>query len=116
MLTITTLTDYPLQQQTVILPDGTSFFMELYYRTIQQGWFINTLTYGDFTLNGLRICNLTNMLYQWSNIIPFGLGCFSVGNREPSLIQDFSSGNSTLYVLTQDEVDQYKNYIMTGSF
>ncbi len=116
MLTLTTITDAPLQQQTVALLDGSSFYMEIYYRSLQQGWFFNTITYNDFTLNGLRICNLSNMLYQWSEILPFGIACFSVGNREPSQLQDFSSGASTLYVLTQDEVAQYQNYIMMGSF
>ena len=67
-----------------------------------------------FTLNGLRITNSPNMLNQWKNILPFGLACFSTANREPSLQQDFASGNSVLYVLTQAEVTQYSEFLALG--
>src|SRR6266403_3673629 len=101
MLLIQQITTNPLQSQTLVLPDGTSFFLQLYFRPMQFGWFIEKFTYGDFVLNGLRITNSPNMLNQWRNILPFGLGCFSIANREPSFQEDFSSGNSKLYVLTQ---------------
>lgn len=115
-MNLISITDLPLQTQTIILPDGNSFFMEIYFRSMQQGWFINSITYGsNFTLNGLRICNNPNMLYQWRNLLPFGLACFSIANREPSQLQDFSSGASNIYLLTQAEVTAYTAYINGAS-
>jgi len=55
MLLIQGLTDDPLQKMTLVLPNGESFTMTIYFIPIQQGWFITNLTYGDFVLNGVRI-------------------------------------------------------------
>jgi hypothetical protein len=111
---ITSLTSAPLQTHTIILDSGATFRMQIYWVPLQQGWFITNLVYGDFTLNGMRICNNPNMLYQWQNKLPFGLACFSVNNREPSLQDDFSSGASSLYVLSQDECEAYADYVRSG--
>ncbi len=113
---ITSITDAYVQQLKQVLNDGTSFNLDIQWVQQQQGWFINSLVYGTFTLTGLRICNNPNMLYQWQNILPFGLACFSTGNREPSLQEDFASGASQLFVLTTTEVANYKAYIQgTGT-
>lgn len=114
MLLIQRVTSNPLQKQALILDDGTVVSLTMYFRPMQQGWFINELMWGSFVLNGLRICNSPNMLYQFRNQIPFGLACFSVNNREPSLQQDFSSGASKLYILTEAEVQEYTEYLRAG--
>lgn len=108
---LTTISDSPLQQQQIVLDTGGTFVFTLYFVPLQQGWFITELTYGDFTLHGLRITNSVNMLNQWRNLIPFGLACLSTANREPSLQQDFSSGASNLYILTQAECEQYADLL-----
>lgn len=82
---------------------------------MQFGWFFTNITYGSFVLNGLRITNLPNMLFQFQNKIPFGLACFSKANREPSLQDDFVSGNSKLYILTQAECEEYDTYVRLGT-
>ena len=114
MLLIQQVTSNPLQKQTLVLEDGSAFSMTVYFRPMQQGWFINELIYGDFTLYGMRIVNSPNMLNQWRNKLPFGLACFTAGNREPSLQQDFISGTSKLYVLNQAEVDEFAEYLRVG--
>lgn len=114
MLSIQGISADPKQKFNLILPDGSQFQMEIYYRAQQFGWFITKLVYGDFVLNELRITNNPNMLYQWQNLIPFGLACFTLSNREPTQVQDFDSGDSNLYVLTQAEVLEYTRYIENG--
>ena len=114
MLIIQQITDNPLQKTALVLPDGSQINLEIYFRSMQAGWFINTLTYGDFTLHGVRITNSPNFLYQWKNVLPFGLACFSTQNREPTQQQDFSSGASKLYVVTSDEVKQYEAFLSGG--
>ncbi len=115
MYLIQQITSAPHQSQTLVLPDGTSFSMTMYFVSLQQGWFITNLVYNKFAIQGLRIVNSPNMLYQFRNQIPFGLACFSTANREPSLQEDFSSGASQLYVLSQDEVQSYTHFLMFGT-
>lgn len=102
------------QLQNLILPDGTVVTMTIYFVPMQYGWFITELTYGTFTLNGLRITNSPNMLHQFRNQIPFGLACFSKENREPSQQEDFSTGVSKLFILSEAEVEQYAEILARG--
>jgi len=104
MFLIEQISSEPLQTTTLILPNSEQISMTIYFVPMQYGWFITNLVYGDFVLNSLRITNNPNMLYQWKNIIPFGLACFSKSDREPSFAEDFSSGASKLYLLSTDEV------------
>lgn len=116
MLTIQQITIDALQQQNLVLPDGSLLSLTLYFRPMQQGWFINQLRWSTFTLNGLRITNSPNMLNQWKNLLPFGLACFSKTSREPSLQDDFAAGNATLYILTQAEVLGWNQFLASGIF
>lgn len=108
MYEIQNLTNDPKQKQTLVLPDGTQIKIEIRFVPMQLGWFITNITYQTFQLEGIRICNSPDLLYQYRNQLPFGLACFStfVG-REPSQQDDFLSKASTLYILTQEEVEQY---------
>lgn len=102
------------QRQTLVLDDGTTLTMTIRFVPMQLGWFITSLVYGAFVLNGLRITNSPNMLHQFRNQIPFGLACLSTANREPSLQEDFSSGASKLYILTSTEVAAYTEFLSHG--
>lgn len=113
MKLIQNISDYPLQQQTIVLPDASSFTFTIYFIPLQIGWFITQLSYQTFILRGIRVTNSPNFLNQFRNIIPFGLACVSTANREPSQSQDFSSGTSNLYVLNQAEVEAYADYLKT---
>lgn len=111
MYRIQQITNNSLQNNTLVLPDGSSLTLQIYFRPMQYGWFINELTYGSFILRGVRITNNPNMLRQFKNKLPFGLACYSIQNREPSLQDDFSSGASKLYILSAIEVQQYEQLI-----
>lgn len=114
MLLIQQITSDALQQQTLVLPDGSGVLLQIYFRPMQYGWFINELTWNDFTIKGLRITNSPNMLHQFRHQLTFGLGCFSSANREPSLQEDFSSGASKLYLLSETEVEEYVEFLQNG--
>lgn len=111
MLLIQNLTADPLQQQSLVLPDGSQLLIEIYYRPQQYGWFFNTIQNKGFSVKGIRITNNSNMLRQWKNLINFGLACYTDGNREPTQQQDFLSGAAKLYVLTAAEVLEYEKFI-----
>lgn len=111
MLLINQVTSDPKQKRTLLLEDGTAFEMTMHYVPLQFGWFIRNITYLDFSLNNIRITNNPNMLHQFRNQIPFGLACFTQDNREPTQQEDFSSGASKLYVLTEEEVNDYQEFL-----
>lgn len=108
---INQITQDARQRQIVPLDDGTSFEISLYYIPMQLGWFIEEIIYGDFKLESMRVVNSPNMLFQFKNFLPFGLACISIDNREPSQKEDFSSGQSQLFVLTQIEMKEYEAYL-----
>lgn len=112
MFLINQITQDPLQTHTIVLPDsGKTFNMTLYFMQMQFGWVIRELIFEDFILRNFRVFNSLNMLHQFRNQIPFGLSCISTEDREPMFIQDFSSGQSLLRVLTAEEIDEYTEYI-----
>lgn len=104
------ITAFPKQKQTVILPNGNKAQLYLEYSDQQLGWFLD-LTYGSFQLKSKRIVNVPNILHQFSNILPFGIGCFQDDGQDPTLLQDFSSGRSKLYILDQSEVLEFERYL-----
>lgn len=111
MYTITNITKNYLQTQNVVLQDGSSFKFEICYKPMQYGWFIQDLVYGDIEIKGMRICVNPNMLHQFMNILPFGIACYTTLGREPTQLEDFSSGNFQLLVLSKDETTAYKAYL-----
>ena len=111
MFKINQVTSDTLQRQNLVLADGTTLILTLYFMPQQIGWFIRELTYGSVKIQGMRICNNFNILHQYKNKLPFGLACISKSDREPTQIDDFSSGNSILYILSTDEVLEYSRFL-----
>lgn len=111
MYLIQQITDIPSQQHSLLLYNGNILSITLNFIDSQQGWFISNLTYGSFILNGVRITVNPNILNQYKNQLPFGLGCFTKLSREPTQQQDFLSNNFNLYILDQTEVDEYNNIL-----
>lgn len=111
MKEIQQMTSDARQKQVLLLEDGTKIEIHFEFKPMQLGWFITHMVYGDFELRNLRITNSINFLHQFKNRIPFGLSCLSTGDREPSLQEDFSSGASTLYLLSADETREYAEFL-----
>lgn len=106
MYLIQGFTTDPLQNQKLVLPDGTSLSITLKFVPMQYCWFIETLTYNSFTLQGHRLCTSPNMIHQYKNQIPFGLACYTIDNGEPKLQEDLTSGYAVLYILSQAETEE----------
>ena len=100
-MNIITVPSYPSQKQRLILPDGSSVTLQMAFKPMQYGWFIQSLIWQQFSLAGVRVVYSPKIMNQFRNQIPFGLACYSVQNREPTQQEDFSSKNSTLYLMTQ---------------
>src|SRR5574343_1958233 len=109
MLQIQAWNQDPKQKLKIILPNNDTIDMQIEYKPLQYGWFINSLSYNDFTLTGLRITTNLNILYQYKNKLPFGILIQTVGNREPYLVSDFQTGACKMFILTAEELDQLEN-------
>lgn len=102
------------QKQTLLLEDGTKFQIQMEYKPLQYGWFFKSIVYEDFELTNIRICNSPNLLHQYKNQIPFGIAITCTGGFEPTQQQDFLERRAIMYILTQDECDQYTEYLQNG--
>ena len=98
------------QYQKVVLVDGTEFDLTILFKPQQRGWFAS-ITYKTKTINNIRICTSGNFLYQWRNILPFGIACITEADQEPMFQDDLISGRVSLYVLSSDEVTTYSGVI-----
>lgn len=114
MLRIQTITQDPYQKQTVVLSDGSLVTLVLRYVPLQQAWYFDEISWQEFTVNGLRCVTNPNMLRQWKNLIPFGLGCYTDGARDPQLQEDFETETSRLFILTEAEVLEYEDFLADG--
>lgn len=114
MFLIQQITSDPYQKQTLILSDGSSLSITMLFIPMQLGWFITELSYKDFSLKGLRISVMPNMLHQFRNQLPFGLACISSQKREPTQQDDFFTGTMKLYILSADEVAEYEDFLTDG--
>jgi hypothetical protein len=113
MYIVNSLTDDPVQIQNLVLYDGSVLNFQMRWIPRQLIWVFDSMTWGTgFNNNGMRVYNSPNMLRQWKNLLTFGLACVTTANREPSLQADFSSGNSTIYILNSAEVQVYEAILM----
>ena len=103
MKLLTGLTNLPAQNSQIALADGTLADITLYYRPNQLGWFYN-LSYKNFTLNGQRLVTSPNFLYQFQNLLPFGLAMVVEGNAEPLGQNVFVDGTGTMVLLDQSDI------------
>lgn len=100
MIQIDFMTSQPYQSAILTGEAGESIPFNLYYRSRVTGWFFD-MSYNNFTVNGRRLCVGNNSLFQWQNIIPFGLAVQSTDGDDPFYLTDFTSGRISLYLLNQ---------------
>lgn len=103
MKLISNLSDEADQISKVVLDDGTVVTFEFFYLAAIERWAFS-VTHPEITLNRAILCAGPNVLRDFRNIIPFGLGCYSTDGADPFYIEDFASGRITLYVLDASEV------------
>ena len=113
MRVIIGLTSDPVQIFRFPLDNGELVTFTIQFKSAVQMWFID-VEYNDFVAKGLRLNNNTNMLFQYSNIIPFGLYVEIADGTEPFLINDLQSGRVQINVLTETEVNNLEDFFKEG--
>lgn len=118
MQIITGITSEPIQSISIPLPDGSSFTLRLEFSPQQLGWFYDIL-YSTrttaFECNGRRLVTSPNILRQFQNIIPFGIGVITQGSVEPTTQTTFSDQIVTLLLLDTADMALIESTIYTGS-
>lgn len=101
----------PKQKKRLLVED---FFIdiEIEFKPLQRGWFFTSISCSNgFEVTNLRLCTSPNMMNQFINQIPFGIGIFVEGNEEPTFLEDFDSGRAKMYILSKAECDAYTEYL-----
>lgn len=110
MTEIQSITADAKQSFTLTLPNGETATLRLEFKPLQLGWFA-AVSYGaGFLVNSLRITRNQNVLDQFSNVIPFGLGCFTDDGEEPLFQQSFAAGRARLCLLDQSDMAALAEY------
>ena len=107
---VTAFTNDYSQLIDLTLEDGSIVNMSLTYVASQQGWFYS-ITYGSFSVLGMRLITGLNLLRKYRNIIPFGIRVDTSDGYEPVNINDFSSGRITFNLLSALDVQLTETYI-----
>ncbi len=97
-------TDKPSQSTRIILDDGSVAIINLTYVDNQVGWFYSISWGSGFLSRGRRLTTSANVLRQFKDIIPFGLGVYTLADAEPTAITDLSDGTTEIYLLNSDDV------------
>lgn len=101
----------PLQNLTLILPDDAEAInLVLRYSVINKGWFVD-IKYAETEISNRRVFASPNILHQWKNILPFGLGCFAIDGEEPYFADDFKTGRCGLLLLNKSEVSRFSDLL-----
>lgn len=115
---LTGLTDQPNQQYPITLPDGSAATLTLGFWPQQNGWFYNLAWSGRtpaFALNGQQLVVSPNLLRQWRNVLPFGLGVVTNDGLDPTDQEDFVNGNCTLFLLDTSDIATAETTLFPGS-
>lgn len=90
--------------------DGQKINCDIRYLPTQRQWILD-LQYQDFTLRGIALVNSVNILRNYRNILPFGIGIFTVDGFDPFFVQDFEAGRARFYLLNQSDVNDAETLI-----
>ncbi len=103
MKLITEIGQEEKQTLNVTLETNEILKLSLEYNPQYSRWYIN-LDYNNRSINGIRLCTHSNLLYQWKNLLPFGIMVLTKDMSEPFLIDDFTSGRAEFYILNANDV------------
>jgi len=103
MLLINSITNDPIQQMVLDGIPGIQVTVVLRFMPRIQIWNMD-VSYTNFIADGIPLVCSPNLLRQWRNIIPFGIGITNNYHLDPYTINDFSTGVSQFYLLDSTDV------------
>lgn len=117
MIKLTEITDDARQVLSPVLETGQSFDLNLRFLPVINSWSMNIKFTGDnnidVEINGIRLVCGSNILKQWSRLIPFGIMCIANDKTTSDIyfIDDFSKNRVSFYILNESEVFETKKIL-----
>lgn len=103
MIKLSGLIATPVQTFFTRLPTGQRINFELRYLQRVQEFYLS-IYFEDRVYRNIKMTSVPNILEQLSNILPFGVYCDTIDGIDPFLLNDFSTGRCTLYIIEKSEL------------
>ena len=100
---LTGITNNAKQVMRVILEDGSVAELTLTYLGATQRWAFS-IDHPNLTVYNKILCTHPNILRQYKHVIPFGLMCLTTDGLDPTMVTDFKTGRSQLYILQAADI------------
>lgn len=99
------------QQQHILPIDGTDIkaTLLLEYKPLLYCWNF-TLTWDTFETYNEQVVTTQNLLRQYRDLVPFGIGIKTKSGLDPLTLDAFSSGEASLYVQNAAEVAEIEAF------
>lgn len=103
MKQLTGLNALPNQSVKIQVDGGDIAEFTFYFKENQRGWFFD-IKYGDFECKTTKLTNCPNIIRQFQETLPFGVGCFVNDGGEPWFLNDFETERVQVFLLDESDV------------
>ena len=111
---ITEITSEPQQQHFLIIEGNyDKATLTLEYKPNLNAWFYS-LVWQTFSIYNQQLCRGPNIIRQFKNQLPFGIGIVTKNNLDPMTDDEFTNGNTSFYLLNSDDVTSVETYFYGG--
>lgn len=115
---LTGLTDSANQQSLIVLPNGSTVTLNLEFWPQQVGWYMQLIWDGQvpaFHIDTMQLLTAPNLLRQWKEVIPFGLGVTTTNGLDPTTQESLSDGTCSVYLLNSSDVAYVDSVFVPGN-
>jgi len=107
MFKITNLNDEAKQSVKISVGNNKIVKLTFEYCPNQRCWWFD-IECDDlkFYSYGHKLTNCPNIIREFQNLLPFGIGCNVLDNQEPWFQNDFITGRVSVYILDKEEVQE----------
>jgi hypothetical protein len=103
VLQITEITSEPKQKHLLSIEGYEKATLYLEFKPNQNAWFFS-IVWQDFSTYNIQLVKSYNILRQFKNIIPFGIGIYTKSGQDPMVDTAFSSGDTQFFLLNAEDV------------
>lgn len=109
-------TSEPKQNFIINLENGEVVSLFFWYMAISSSWYLVSFTYNEKTRYiNKRVALNHNLLSSFYNLIPFGLICLSDDNIDPTFLDDFETGRTTLTITAKEETKLIEDALFSNN-
>lgn len=108
----TSFTSSYKQFHELVLENNETADFHIRYCARMLSWYFD-ISYGETTINNVKVVLHPNILRQFKNVLPFGLMFFTDNGSpvEPFQVTDLQTGRVKMAILNEEEVQQVEREI-----